>query len=448
MKNDTIAAIITSISGGAVNIIRISGEDSRRVVDSIFKGASLLKAKSHTVTYGHIVDDEIIDEVLVSVYDQNRSYTYEEVVEISCHGGAYVTNKVLELVLKQGVRLALPGEFTYRAFMNGRIDLTKAESVMDVISASSHSSLTLANKGLNGNIYNFIVSLRKKLLSVIANIEVNIDYPEYDDVEQLQTEVLGPVIEDVVNEIKVTLDNKDYGQTLKHGIQTVIVGRPNVGKSSLLNALINEDKAIVTSQAGTTRDIVEGKINIAGVTLNLIDTAGIRESDDLVESIGINKAKELLKEATLCLLVLDNSTELTLEDKELLELTKDQKRIILVNKIDLSTKRNHNFNDAIYLSAVNKDGFKELEDKIKSMFLSGYIEHSDITYISNARHIALLEQALSNLQSSLEGIALLAPIDLVEIDIKDAWYTLGEIIGDSNSDSLLDELFSNFCLGK
>jgi tRNA modification GTPase len=332
--------------------------------------------------------------------------------------------------------------------LNGRIDLTQAEAVMEIIEAKSDMSLALANKGLDGIIYKLISSLRSELLTIIANIEVNIDYPEYDDVDELSNNVLKPLIESLIVKIDHIIEQSSYGRVIKEGIKTAIIGRPNVGKSSILNALLREDKAIVTEIQGTTRDIVEGSINIGGVILHLIDTAGIRESTDIVEKIGIDKAKATINEAELILFVLDNNQALSEEDKALLALTERKKRIVIINKTDLTNELKHSFKDTVQVSALHKTGIDQLEHKIKEMFLTGEINISDQTYISNARHIAKLKETLHSLKESIQSINNQMPVDMVEIDLKNAWILLGDIIGDNSSTSLLDELFSKFCLGK
>lgn len=450
MLKDTIVAISTAIGQGAISIVRLSGDDAISIVNKNFKGKNLKNVESHTVHYGHILDNnsKVIDEVMITVFRNPRSFTTEDIVEINCHGGIFVANKILQLILINGARPANPGEFTERAFLNGRIDLTQAESVMDIIEAKSDMSLTLANKGLDGVIYKLITALREDLLNIIANIEVNIDYPEYDDVVELSNNILKPNIETLVTDIERTLEKAQYGKIIKDGIKTAIIGRPNVGKSSLLNALLREDKAIVTEIQGTTRDIVEGTINIGGIILNLIDTAGIRESDDIVEKIGIDKAKSVINEAELILFVLDNNQELTNEDKELLSLTSKKKRIIIINKTDLDKKINHQFEHSVAVSALHNSGIENLENEIRDMFLTGEINLADQTYVSNARHIAKLNETLISLNESLQSIEMSMPVDMVEIDLKNAWLLLGEIIGDTSSTSLLDELFSKFCLGK
>ncbi|PAT02612.1 tRNA uridine-5-carboxymethylaminomethyl(34) synthesis GTPase MnmE [Candidatus Izimaplasma bacterium ZiA1] len=449
MINDTISAISTAFGKGAISIIRLSGDDAIAITNKLFKGKNLSTVKSHTITYGHIFDGENqIDEVLVSVFKKPNTFTKEDVVEINCHGGIYVANKILELTLKNGARAADGGEFTKRAYLNGRIDLTQAESIMDIIEAKSDLSLSLANKGLDGDIYKLIINLREDLLNIIANIEVNIDYPEYDDVEMLSNDIIKPKVMDLINKIEKIIHKSNYGKIIREGINTAIIGRPNVGKSSLLNALLREDKAIVTDVKGTTRDTVEGSINLGGIILNLMDTAGIRESTDLVEKIGINKSKEAIKKADLILFVVNNNEELSNEDQLLLDLTNNKNRIVIINKIDLDNKLKSNFKNEIKVSALNKSGILDLENKIKEMFLDGSINEKDQTYVSNARHIARLHDTLSSLHESLQAINDEMPIDMAEIDLKSAWYSLGEIIGETKTTSLLDEMFSKFCLGK
>ncbi len=449
MTQDTIVAISTALGQGAISIVRLSGDNAIDIVNRQFDGTDLHDVASHTIHYGHITSQgQHIDEVLVSVFRAPRSFTTEDIVEIHCHGGVYVANKILETMLVSGARSARPGEFTERAFLNGRIDLTQAEAVMDVIEAKSDLSLTLANKGLDGVIYQLITDLRTELLNIIANIEVNIDYPEYDDVEQLSNDVLKPAIVALQERISTILERAHYGKIIKDGIQTAIIGRPNVGKSSLLNALLREDKAIVTEIQGTTRDIVEGSLNIGGVILNLIDTAGIRESTDVVERIGIDKAKAVIAEAELILFVLENNQPLTADDEALLTMTEDKNRIIIINKTDLDRELQHTFTDAVEVSALRHEGIDELEQAIRNMFLHGDINVTDQTYVSNARHIAKLEETRQALTDSLSSIENAMPVDMVEIDLKNAWLLLGEIIGDTSTTSLLDELFSKFCLGK
>jgi tRNA modification GTPase len=449
MIKDTIAAISTALGQSAINIVRMSGDEAISIANSVFKGKDLNKAKSHTVHYGHIIDEEtILDEVLISLFRAPKTFTTEDIIEINCHGGTYVARKILSLLLSKGARIANKGEFTERAFLNGRIDLTQAESVMDIIEAQSEMSLALANKGLDGAIYELVVSLRDQLLNLIAHIEVNIDYPEYDDVSTLTTELIQPEVETLVENINEILEKSEYGKIIKEGLKTAIIGRPNVGKSSLLNALLKEEKAIVTEIQGTTRDTIEGSINIGGIILNLIDTAGIRESDDIVERIGIDKAKAVIEEAELILFVLDQSEPLTEDDEKLLELTKHKQRIIIINKTDLSNKLQGTFDNSVEISARNKVGIQNLEHLIQEMFLKGEVNLSDETYLSNARQIAKLKEAKASLKDSLIAVEEQLPIDMVEIDLKNAWSLLGDIIGANSSTTLLDELFSKFCLGK
>ncbi len=449
MNEETIVAISTALGQGAISIVRLSGNRAIEIVNAHFEGTDLSTVPSHTIHYGHIISDQKhVDEVLVSVFRAPRSFTTEDVVEIQCHGGVFVANKILEVMLIGGARASRPGEFTERAFLNGRIDLTQAEAVMDIIEAKSEMSLTLANRGLDGVIYQLITDLRTELLNIIANIEVNIDYPEYDDVAVLSNEVLKPAIDQLIVKINGIIERSHYGKIIRDGIKTAIIGRPNVGKSSILNALLREDKAIVTEIQGTTRDIVEGTVNIGGIILNLIDTAGIRQSDDIVEKIGIDKARAVITEAELILFVLDNNQPLTDEDKTLLEATKHKKRIVIINKTDLSKALTHNFDNSVEISALHKHGIDQLEAKIKEMFLSGNINITDQTYVSNARHIAKLIETKAALEDSVSSINDQMPVDMVEIDLKNAWILLGDIIGDNSSTSLLDELFSKFCLGK
>lgn len=449
MNYDTIVAISTALGQGAISIVRMSGSEAITIANKIFKGTDLNKVNSHTVHYGHIFNSfGNIDEVLVSVFKAPRTFTAEDVVEINCHGGVFVANKILELALLNGARAANPGEFTERAFLNGRIDLTQAEAVMDIIEAKSDLSLSLANKGLDGVIYDLITDLRQELLNTIAHIEVNIDYPEYDDVVELSTNTIKPEVITLITKINKLLEKAQYGKIIKDGVKTAIIGRPNVGKSSLLNALLREERAIVTEIQGTTRDTIEGTVNIGGIILNLIDTAGIRQSEDIVEKIGIDKARQTINEAELILFVLDNNQALTEDDKVLLELTNYKKRIIIINKTDLNKELIHNFDHSVSISALNKVGIEDLETMIRDMFLSGEINITDQTYISNARHIGKLNEVLHALKDSLQCIDDEMPIDMAEIDLKTAWQLLGEIIGDTSSTSLLDELFSKFCLGK
>ena len=449
MLQDTIAGISTAMGEGAISIIRLSGDEALDIANKIFRGKDLKSVASHTINYGFIYDPETdrkVDEVLVSVMRAPKTFTAEDIVEINCHGGILVTNKILELILLAGARLAEPGEFTKRAFLNGRIDLAQAESIMDIIHAKSEQSLSLALNGLDGRVSRLIKEMREEILNILANIEVNIDYPEYDDVEEMTNDILLPRSIDIHEKMLKLLDTAKTGKILRDGIKTVIIGRPNVGKSSLLNQLMREEKAIVTNIAGTTRDTVEGYINIGGLTLNLIDTAGIRDTEDIVEAIGVEKSKKLINEAELVLLVLNNNEKLTADDRELLSLTNDKNRI---NKTDLETQiERDELPNYIETSMVLEKGIEVLENQIKKMFEIGDIGAKDMTYLSNARHIAKLKQAINSINDAISAMQLGMLVDMVEIDIKNAWYSLGEIIGEDMGDSLLDELFSKFCLGK
>ncbi len=447
---DTIAAISTTMGVGAISIIRVSGDNSINIVSKIFKGKNLNKVSSHTINYGYIIDAEnIIDEVLVTVMKAPKTFTKEDIVEINTHGGIAITNKVLELLLNNGCRLAEPGEFTKRAFLNGRIDLIEAEGVMDLINAKTEKSRKLAINQVNGEVSNLIKKLRKKILELLANIEVNIDYPEYEDIEEITNNKISQSIELIEKEIKNILSKSEDSKFIKEGIKTVIVGSPNVGKSSILNRLLNEEKAIVTDVAGTTRDIVEGIIQIDGIILNIIDTAGIRETNDIVESIGVKKSLDLIEEADLILYVLNNNEELSIEEKNMLDKLKNKNTILIVNKVDLSNKLDLKYlNDYIEMSIKDDKGIDELKEKIKKMFNLERIEQNDYTYLSSARSISLLKKCLEHLNSVKEGINNNVPIDMVEIDLKNIWSTLGEIIGETYTDELIDQLFSQFCLGK
>lgn len=449
LHEDTIASIATSVSNNAISIIRVSGTNSLQIVSKIFS-KNLEKSKSHTVNYGYIKENgQIIDEVLVSVFLSPKSFTCENVVEINCHGGIFVTNKVLEMLLENGARLATPGEFTKRAFLNGRIDLTQAEAIMDMIEANTNNSLKLASYGLTGQTKKLIQKTREKILEIMLKVEVNIDYPEYEDEEQISEEILMPNIKKMLVEMDEVISKSEVSQVIKNGIKTAIIGKPNVGKSSLLNSLLREEKAIVTSIAGTTRDVVEGEVNIGGVVLKLIDTAGIRTTDDIVEQIGVEKSKKILNEAELIILVLDNSEELSLGDKELLELTRDKNRIVVVNKKDLMPKLDYNqLGEYILISAYDEKDIDKLQIKIKELCNIKDLNNIDSTYIGNARQIAKLKEARKSLKDALNSLENCYPVDIANIDIRMAWTSLGEIMGEVSSDELLDELFSRFCLGK
>ena len=452
--NDTICAIATSVGNGAISIIRVSGDEAIEKVNSIFKGKDLTKVASHTINYGHIMDnDKEIDEVLVSIMKAPKTYTMEDVVEINTHGGIAPTNKVLQLLIKKGCRMAERGEFTKRAFLNGRIDLIEAEAVMDKINAQTDIQNELANNQLNGKVSSLINSLRDDMIQIISNINVNIDYPEYDDVDIITNEIMIPKINNLEEKITKILKESKNGKLIKDGIKTSIIGKPNVGKSSLLNELLEEDKAIVTEIAGTTRDIVEGQININGILLNIIDTAGIRETNDIVESIGVEKSIKMMEESDLVLFMLNNNEELTDDIKSLLNKLENKNYIIIVNKTDLEDKldlRNLNINEnyIVRTSIKNHQGIDELKNKIIELFNINEIETKDPTYLSNSRSIGLLEQCLNDVKDVKEGINNGETIDMIEIDIRNIWEKLGQINGTSYEDELLDEMFKRFCLGK
>ena len=451
--DDTIIGISTALSKGAISIIRLSGDDAIKIVNKVFKGIDLSKVEPNTINYGHIVDFDscqIIDEVLVSIFKAPKSYTKEDVVEINCHGGLFVTNKIYEQLVLLGARPSEPGEFTKRAFLSGRIDLTKAEAVMDVINAENNAALKIANSALNGKISTFVDQKRQELLDIIATISVNIDYPEYDDVEQLTNEDILPKLKTIKLELEDVLNKAKSAKLLKNGINTVIVGKPNVGKSSLLNTLIGENKAIVTNIPGTTRDIVEASINLGQVTLNLIDTAGIRITEDVVEKIGVEKSKEQINKADIILCVLDGSEPINEQDKEILNEIKNKCHLTIINKIDLEQKINLGEVDdnVLFISTKNNNTIKELENKILETLNLNNLFNKDITYISNARQLEKINFAIKALDEALTTIENEATIDFVDIDIRKAWLYLGEIVGQTSTDNLLDELFSKFCLGK
>lgn len=455
---DTIAAISTPPGEGAISIVRMSGEEAVSIAQKVFSGKDLTQAKSHTINYGHIVDPkthEEIDEVMVSLMLAPKTFTREDVVEINCHGGIVATNRILQLLLVNGARMAEPGEFTKRAFLHGRIDLTQAESVMDLIRAKTDRSMKIALNQLDGNLSHLIDSLRKDILDVLAQVEVNIDYPEYDDVEEMTTKLLREKAIEIKQRIEQLLKTASQGKIMREGLATALVGRPNVGKSSLLNHLLHEDKAIVTDVAGTTRDVIEEYVNVSGVPLKLIDTAGIRETDDKVEKIGVERSKKAIEQSDLVLLVLNAAESLTKEDLELIRLTNDKKRIIILNKTDLEEKLDRkelakiSENAPVYATSILKnEGVEALEEAISKLFFKGIENSQSTVMVTNARHIALLKKAQNSLDSVLEGISSGMPVDLVQIDMTEAWNLLGEITGESYEDELLDQLFSQFCLGK
>ena len=457
---DTIAAISTAPGEGAIGIVRISGDLAISIASSIYQCGTkqLEEQKTHTIHYGHIVDPksgEVYDEVMVSVLRAPKTFTREDIVEINCHGGIVAINRVLQLALRMGARLAEPGEFTKRAFLNGRIDLSQAEAVMDLIRAKTDKSMQLAMRQLDGQLSNLIQNLRQEILNTLAQVEVNIDYPEYDDVEEMTLQLLREKTQQVLQGIRALLNTASQGKILRDGLKTAIVGRPNVGKSSLLNVLLREEKAIVTDIAGTTRDTIEEYVNVRGVPLQLIDTAGIRETNDIVEKIGVERSRKALNEADFVLLLLNQSETLQEEDIRLLETTKGMKRIILFNKTDLPSKLSTEDiapyaqeEEIVTTSMLNKEGIDQLEEKIAGYFFQGQMNERDATYLSNTRHIALLEKAEQALVEVQNGIEMEMPVDLIQIDFTRAWDLLGEITGDSVQDELLTQLFSQFCLGK
>ncbi|HLU20968.1 MAG TPA: tRNA uridine-5-carboxymethylaminomethyl(34) synthesis GTPase MnmE, partial [Bacillaceae bacterium] len=450
MEFDTIAAISTPMGEGAIAIVRLSGDEAIAIADKIFKSPnnkSLLEVPTHTIHYGHIVDPkskEVAEEVMISVMKGPRTFTREDVVEINCHGGLVSVNRVLQLVLNGGARLAEPGEFTKRAFLNGRIDLSQAEAVMDLIRAKTDRAMNVALGQMEGRLSKLIATLRQEILETVAHIEVNIDYPEYDDVEEMTHRILVEKATYIKGELERLLQTSQQGKILREGLSTVIIGRPNVGKSSLLNSLVQENKAIVTDIPGTTRDVIEEYVNVRGVPLRLVDTAGIRETEDIVERIGVERSREVLKKADLILLVLNSAEEFTEEDKQLFAATSGMDVIVIANKTDLPQKidldevRDFASNRTIVTtSLLEEKGIDDLEQAIADMFFQGQIEAGDMTYVSNSRHIALLHQALQAIEDVLNGIDFGTPIDIIQIDLTRTWELLGEIIGDTVEESLI-----------
>lgn len=461
MELDTIAAISTPMGEGAIAIVRMSGPESIKIADKLFKSIGnkkLSEVASHTIHYGHIIDpttDEVVEEVMVSLMRGPKTFTKEDVIEINCHGGLASVNRLLQLTTSHGARIAEPGEFTKRAFLNGRIDLSQAEAVMDLIRAKTDRAMNVALGQMEGRLSKLIRHLRQEILETLAQVEVNIDYPEYDDVEEMTQKVMLEKSIYIKREIEKLLQTSQQGKILREGLATVIVGRPNVGKSSLLNSLVQENKAIVTDIPGTTRDVIEEYVNVRGVPLRLLDTAGIRETEDIVERIGVEKSRKVLREADLILLVLNYADELTEEDKNIFKATEGMDFIVIVNKTDLSQKIDlekvkelAGNRKIITTSLVEENGVDQLEEAISSLFFEGSIEASDMTYVSNSRHISLLNQALSAISDAIEGADNGTPIDIVQIDLTRTWEILGEIIGDSVHESLINQLFSQFCLGK
>ncbi len=451
---DTITAIATPLGEGAIGIVRLSGPEALTIANRVFKGKNLETIASHTLTYGHIMDPQtqnILDEVMVSVMLAPRTFTRENVVEINTHGGVAVTNEILQLLIRSGARMAEPGEFTKRAFLNGRIDLTQSEAVMDLIRAKTDKAMSNALSQLDGSLKNLINSIRQEILNTLAQVEVNIDYPEYDDVEEMTTALMQEKTTEFQDLLERLLRTAKRGKILREGLSTAIIGRPNVGKSSLLNNLLREEKAIVTDIAGTTRDVIEEYVNIKGIPLKLIDTAGIRETDDVVEKIGVERSKKALQEADLVLLVLNAAEPLTQQDRDLLDISKDSNRVLLLNKTDLleQIEADELPADVIRISVLENQNIDAIEEKINQLFFenAGLVE-KDATYLSNARHISLIEKALESLNAVNEGLTLGMPVDLLQVDMTRTWEILGEITGDVAPDELITQLFSQFCLGK
>jgi len=449
MTNDTICAISTPFGRGAIALIRVSGKNALSEVSKAFKGKNLLNAKTHTINHGFIIDNSknIIDEVLISIMKGPKSFTGEDVVEISTHGGILVTQKVLERLLELKIRLANPGEFSMRAFLNGKIDLIQADGIIEMIDAKNENALKIAKASLTKKISNIINALRDELLDIIAAIEVNIDYPEYDDVQIIENEIVKPKVLNLIEKLEKLIEKQQEMQFIKDGVKVAIIGRPNVGKSSLLNLLLQEEKAIVTNIAGTTRDVIETSLNIKGITINLFDTAGIRKTDDKIEKIGVEKSKDILLKADLVLLVIDKSQRLQEEDLKLLKLTENKTRIIILNKTDLNLN-NVKIDEGIDFSTKTDDFIESLRDKIVEVLSISKIDEKDFNYLSNIRHINKVKDATLALKNVLVGIEKNFPIDILTIDLKESWNLLGDIVGKRYDDELIDELFSKFCLGK
>lgn len=449
--NDTIVAISTALGVGAISIVRLSGNDAINIVNKCFEGKDLTKVNSHTIHYGFIKNEtERIDEVLISIMRAPKTYTTEDIVEINCHGGIITTKQVLETMLNAGARLAEPGEFTKRAFLNGRIDLIESEAIMDLIESKSSEAKKMALSQLYGDLSKLITSFRDRLKNLLSSIEVNIDYPEYYDIEIVTEEKIAKEIKSMKEELKNLIERSKSSSIIKNGIQTVILGRPNVGKSSILNKLLDEEKAIVTNVAGTTRDIVEGQTYIDGILIKFIDTAGIRKTDDIVEKIGVEKSLKAVEDADLIILVLNNNEKLTTEDLEILEKTKDKQRIIVINKKDLerNIKLPENLENVVETDTNSIEGIDSLKSKIKEMFDLEKITTKDYTYLSNSRQISLITKAYQSILSAEKSLNESLPIDLIAIDLKECFDLLGQVIGISYTDEIIDNLFENFCVGK
>ncbi len=450
--SDTICAISTALGVGAVSMIRVSGKEAIPIVSRLFNGDNLNNVNTHTIHYGFIVDnEEKIDEVLVTVMKSPKTFTREDVVEINCHGGIATNNKVLELLLLNGCRLAEPGEFTKRAFLNGRINLMEAEAVADLINGKTEEARRVAISQMQGSGSKLISKLREDLVGLISNIEVNIDYPEYQDIYEVTVRDIKEKISYFHDSLTNIINNYENGRILTDGIKTVIVGRPNVGKSSILNKLLDYNKAIVTDIPGTTRDIVEGNISFNGILLNIIDTAGIRDTDDVVEKIGVEISLSKIEEADLVLVILNNNEELSDVDLDILNKTKDKTSIIVINKNDLDSKIDLSRLEGrkiVYTNTVTLEGIDTLKDKITELFKLEEIKKNDYNYITNVRQISKIKECLKRIDDIKESLNIEVPLDMIEIDLRDIWDILGEIIGESYTEELLDELFSKFCVGK
>ncbi|HAR6326213.1 TPA: tRNA uridine-5-carboxymethylaminomethyl(34) synthesis GTPase MnmE [Staphylococcus pseudintermedius] len=456
---DTITSISTPMGEGAIGIVRLSGHDAVEIADKLYKGKHLLKdVPTHTINYGHIIDpetEEVVEEVMVSVLRAPRTFTREDIVEINCHGGILTINRVLELTMTYGARMAEPGEYTKRAFLNGRIDLSQAEAVMDFIRSKTDRASKVAMNQIEGRLSDLVKRQRQSILEILAQVEVNIDYPEYDDVEDATTEFLLERSQEIKQEIQKLLDTGVQGKIMREGLSTVIVGKPNVGKSSMLNNLIQDNKAIVTEVAGTTRDVLEEYVNVRGVPLRLVDTAGIRETEDIVERIGVERSRKALSEADLILFVLNYNEPLTEDDSKLYEVIKNEDAIVIINKTDLEQRLDLAEVETmvgdmpiIQTSMLQQQGIDELEIQIRDLFFGGEVQSQDMTYVSNSRHISLLKQAKNAIQDAIDAAEMGVPMDMVQIDLTRTWEILGEIIGESASEELIDQLFSQFCLGK
>ena len=447
--NDTIVGISTALGNGAISIIRISGVNAITIANSIFS-VDLTKKESHTITYGYIkFENNIIDEVLVTVMKSPKTYTTEDIVEINCRGGISTIEKILEIIVLKGARIAEHGEFTKRAFLNGRINIKQDEKVMNLIEYKTEKDRQVDINRLKGSVSNMIKELRQNMSEIIANIEMNIDYPEYEDEVVITNKIIKVKINEFKKEIQKILLESNSNKIIKNGVKTTIIGKPNVGKSSLLNRLIDEDKAIVTNIPGTTRDIVEGSIIIEGILFNITDTAGIRKTNNIIEDIGVNKSIKLIENSDLLLIVLDNNKKLSKEDKELLENTKNKNRIVIINKTDLNSKiEKDKLNEYIEISVKNNEGIDKLKNKIIEILQIKKLNSTDFTYIASDRENQMLNEALKIINDIEKGIENQMPIDMIEIDVKKIWNILGEITGESYSDELIDKLFSDFCLGK